>query len=253
MHRRRSRPESSDRPQQEIDPADGDLHPGTTDLDIGLAIVLLDEGRYTEISARLRREGFEPDRNAAGNPTPQRWKARNLPVTVDFLLPPLVGSEQGGTVHPLEGDFGALIAPGLELAMSERASVQVAGRTLTGEEASRAVPVCGPGAFVVLKALALADRGEPKDAFDLIYVLRRWGPGISNIADRLARHSEAHAEVVREALEKLANDFDSVDGLGPRRAAAFDGDASDDAAAADAHGYVADLLTLCRDRGLIGE
>ena len=32
--------------------------------------------------------------------------------------------------------------------------------------------MCGPGAFVVLKALAFRDRGEPKDAYDLVYVLR---------------------------------------------------------------------------------
>lgn len=49
-------------------------HPGTNDLDIGLALALFDDERYTEISARLRAEGFAPDTNDAGNPTVQRWR-----------------------------------------------------------------------------------------------------------------------------------------------------------------------------------
>ena len=38
-------------------------HVGTRDLDLGFAIGLVDEGRYTEISTRLVRCGFAPDRN----------------------------------------------------------------------------------------------------------------------------------------------------------------------------------------------
>ncbi|HEY1456909.1 MAG TPA: hypothetical protein VGF15_00195, partial [Solirubrobacteraceae bacterium] len=69
------------------DPESGQGHPGTNDLDVGLAIALLDDQRHTEISTRLRQEGFAPDVNEKGNPTPQRWKLRDVKVTVDFLLP----------------------------------------------------------------------------------------------------------------------------------------------------------------------
>ncbi len=44
-----------------------DPHPGTNDLDIGLALALLDDKRYAEISQRLRQEGFRPDTNAKDN------------------------------------------------------------------------------------------------------------------------------------------------------------------------------------------
>jgi hypothetical protein len=59
----------------------------------------------------------------------------------------------------------------------------------------------------VLKALALADRGELKDAYDIVYVLRRWPHGITDIADRLAHHAAEHREVVERALKALAGDF----------------------------------------------
>ena len=234
------------------DPETGDLHPGTNDLDVGLAIGLLDEEQYAEISKRLRQEDFEPDRNELGNRTPQRWRLAGCNVTIDFLMPPIPGAERGGRIHNLEGDFGALITPGLQLAFDEHHEVIMEGYTLNGEAVRRSIPVCGPAAFVVLKSLAFADRSEPKDAYDLIYVIRRWPNGIADIASRLVTHAGKHSGVVRCALEKLANDFATPQNHGPRRAAAFDGSQGDDlaAASADAHGYVDDLLRLCHEQGL---
>ncbi len=81
------------------DPETGSGHPGTSDLDVGLAVALLDDRRYAEVGERLRREGFGPDRNVRGNPTPQRWKLGDLNVTVDFLLPPIPGAERGGRIR----------------------------------------------------------------------------------------------------------------------------------------------------------
>lgn len=230
------------------DPDTGDMHPGTNDLDVGLAIGLLDDEQYAEISHRLRQEGFAPDRNENGNPTPQRWKLAGFSVTVDFLMPPIPGAVTGGRIHKLEGDFGALIAPGLELAFDERHEITVSGHTLNGETVRRRIPVCGPAAFVVLKSFAFADRGEPKDAYDLVYVLRRWPGGVSGIADRLASHAKKHPAIVQDALGKLANDFATTASHGPRRAAAFHAAGREDLdeATADAHGYVDDLLRACR-------
>jgi predicted nucleotidyltransferase len=231
-------------------------HAGTNDLDIGIAVVLLDNRQYFEISHRLRQEGFEPDRNEKGNVTLQRWRWGDRNVTVDFLLPPVEDAREGGRVLALEGDFGVLIAPGLELAFDERVQVTIDGHTLKGEQVTRTIPVCGPAAFIVLKAYAFADRGEPKDAYDLVYVIRRWKTGGADaIADRLARHSNRHPDLVTPALELLARDFDSPDQIGPLRVAEFEGaiDEQRDEVAADAHGHVDDLLRACRYRGLLAE
>jgi hypothetical protein len=226
-------------------------HPGTNDLDVGLAIALLDDDEYAELGERLRQEGFGPDENSKGNPTPQRWKLGSLKVTIDFLLPPIPGAEDGGRMQPLEPDLSAMITPGLQLAQNEREEVVLDGHTLKGERVKRAIPVCGPATFVVLKALAFGDRGEPKDAFDLVYVLRRWPGGITDIVDRLGTHIETDPEIVGAALSRLSSDFDTPDSHGPLRAAEFDGEQGEDldAGAADAHGYVDDLLRQCRRRG----
>ncbi len=235
--------------------ADDDLHPGTNDLDVGLALALLDDHRYAEISARLRAEGFEPDESEGGNKIVQCWRLKDLKVTVDFLISPAPGDPPKTRIKNLEGDFGALVAPGLPLAFDERVNVELEGFTLTGERTSRTIPVCGPAAFVVLKALAFGDRGEPKDAYDLTYVIRGTPGGPRAIADGLKQHAEDHAETVQEALGLLHRDFDGPDAIGPQRAARFAVPTSApryeiDNQAADAHGFVDDLLSKCRDLGL---
>lgn len=226
------------------DDDDNERHPGTNDLDIGLALALLDDERYAEISARLRAEGFEPDTNANGNPTVQRWRLGDLKVTVDFLMAPAPDQDAKLRVQNLEPDFGALVTPGLELAFDEQVQIELDCHTLKGEPARRTVPVCGPAAFVVLKALAFGDRAEPKDAYDLVYVIRHTTGRGPAIADRLRVHAERHRSVVHRAITLLARDFDAPDALGPRRAAQFSAaDPSElDHSAADAHGFVDDFL-----------
>ena len=70
-------------------PEDVDVHVGTMDLDVGLQLALLDEGRYRKLTERLRDAGFEMDKNDEGNPTRQRWTITGAgTVTVDFLIAP---------------------------------------------------------------------------------------------------------------------------------------------------------------------
>jgi hypothetical protein len=61
--------------------------------------------------------------------------------------------------------------------------------------------------------------------------------------------------VVTQALKLLVRDFGSPELLGPLRVAEFEGasDAERDEIAADAHGYVDDLLRACRSKGLLGD
>ena len=144
-------------------------HSGTTDLDLGLALAILDEQRYQDLSARLRSAGFSPDVNNAGNVVLQHWVINSgSRVTIDFLIPQQAGNGQAGRLFHIESDLAAIITDGLDLAFRDRRSAPLSGYTLFNERADRDIPVCGPGAFTVLKALAFRNRGENKDAYDLI-------------------------------------------------------------------------------------
>jgi len=219
-------------------------HVGTIDLDIGLTLALLEEGRYQSFTERLRRAGFEPDRSEEGRQTRQRWRITDSDaVNIDFLIPPSSDADQGGKLRDIEKDFAAVITPGLKLAFQDRRGVRLEGMTIFGERAARDVWVCGPGAFVVLKALAFDGRGDAKDAYDLYYLVRNFGAGVEEVAAglrTLLKDREA-----QKALTVLERDFHEHDGLGPLRVAEFLQGGPDDEIQADVVGFIRRLLTRC--------
>ncbi len=218
-------------------------HVGTLDLDVGLALAILDDQRYQALTERLRQAGFTQDQNDQGQPTRPRWKIEGQArVTVDFLIAPSLPDDKPGRLRNIEQDFAAIIAPGLHLAFADRERVRLDGKTIFGEVAARDVWVAGPGAFVVLKALAFRSRGENKDVYDLFYVLRHLTGGLADIVRRLEPHAEDPS--AREALAVLKEDFAEIDSLGPRRVAEFLLGAPDDALQADVRGLVLDFLEL---------
>lgn len=220
----------------------GDRHIGTRDLDLGFAVSVLDDERYEVIAERLRRAGLHPDVNNHERPTRQRWRVdldENRKVAVDFLIAPVAG-ENAGSPFSLEDDLAATVTPGIDLAFRDRDIVTLDGYTIRGEHATRRVPVCGPAAFVVLKAIAFRRRGERKDAYDLYYVLRRYGDSVADVAARLRPLLDS--DVAREALVYLREDFERVDAVGPQRIAQFLEPPDPDAVRADASAFVLALL-----------
>ena len=230
--------------KQEVSPHGVDAHVGTMDLDMGLTVALLEEGRYRTLTERLRRAGFVQDTSGRGHPTRQRWRIDGRErITVDFLIPPSLPGDRGGALRNIEPDFAAIIAPGLHLAFQDRERVEIAGETIFGEQATRTISVCGPGAYVVLKSLAFRLRGENKDAYDLYYVVRNYGAGVSDVASRLVPLLGDPSAI--DAMRILREDFCDHDGVGPRRVAEFLFGNPDDEIQADVVGFVRELLHRC--------
>ena len=214
-------------------------HAGTMDLDMGLALAILNRERYRELGARLRDAGFEPDVNEQGNVRLQTWTALTPhPVRVDFLIPPTDEAETGGTLLHIEPDLAAIVTLGLELAFKDQRRIDLSGVTPSGARATRSIPVCGPGAFTVLKALAFGNRTENKDAYDLFYV---WsGVGIPEITESLAPlRPSTHID---DALSVIERDFCNHEGLGPIATAQFITRGLDDNVQADVVGHAQALL-----------
>ncbi|MBW2258077.1 MAG: nucleotidyl transferase AbiEii/AbiGii toxin family protein [Deltaproteobacteria bacterium] len=212
-------------------------HVGTRDLDLGLSLAVLDEELYKDISARLRDRDFRHGLNEEGNPTRQTWVLPDQRISVDFLIPRSDRGPAAGRLQNLESDFAAIVTPALPLAFRDFVVVPIEDRTPREELARRDVRVCGPAAFVVMKAHALRLRGENKDAYDLVYTLQSYGDGtVREVADRFA--AIANTLEARDALTFLAEDFASPEHLGPKRAAEFRTGGSDARVQADAFGYV---------------
>jgi hypothetical protein len=220
-----------------------EAHVGTTDLDLGLSLAVLDDNRYEAIASSLVRAGFEPDVNENGQRTRQRWRSTLHPrLTIDFLIPPASETTEPGTLQSLTSDLAAYVIPGLDLAHRDRVRVRLAGTTLRGARTERDVWVCGLAAFIVLKALAFAKRSKDKDAYDLVYVLQTRPEDVARAVDTL-RALLQNPDVDR-ALAILRSEFDAVDGHGPIAVATFLTRGPDAVIQADAVAYVRDLLRL---------
>jgi predicted nucleotidyltransferase len=218
-----------------------EAHVGTRDLDLGLSLAVLDDERYREISARLRDRGFEPGRTEQGNVTRQTWTLPGQRITIDFLIPRVEAGPSPGKLQSLEGDFAAIVTAALPLAFTDYDAVTIDDSTLADEVASRTVNVCGPAAFVAMKAHAIRLRAKDKDAYDLVYVLKHYGDGtVEEVASRYVVFAEV--EEAKEALDILRADFASEKHLGAVRAARFRAGRSDPALQADAFGYVQEFL-----------
>ena len=224
---------------QENLPSDLEPHAGTMDLDMGLALAILNQERYRELGIRLRDAGFKPDVNDQGNRRFQSWiTGGDHPVAVDFLIPPTDQTGEGGTLLHIESDLAAIVTPGLALAFEDRCRKELSGTIPSGARATRNIPVCGPGAFTVLKALAFGNRTANKDAYDLFYAWR--GVGIPKVAERLAVLQPN--PYIDEALSVIEMDFCNHDGPGPIGTAHFITQGRDDDVQADVVGLARELL-----------
>jgi len=166
---------------------------------------------------------------------------------VDFLIPPSLNTDKGGDLRHIEKDFAAVITPGLRLAFQDKKKVPLKGTTLMGEKAEREIWVCGPGAFIVLKALAFHQRGENKDAYDLYFVIRNYGKGVDDVFKCLSPLLK-EAET-KKAIEIMTRDFVDPDSLGPSRVTQFQYNEPNPDLQADVAGYIRELLDKCSKAG----
>ncbi len=225
--------------EQDPPPFDLGAHAGTIDVDLGLDVTLFDDRRYQALRTRLVEAGFEPDLNNEDQPMLQRWRTVDAPVVkIDFLINPSPEAGPEERMMRFDRDFRAFLIPGLALAFKDRRTIELSGRTLRGEQATRKFHVCGPGAFTVLKALAFANRGVEKDAYDLYYV---WdGIGIKEVAACL--RPLRGSEVVERSLAYIERDFCDLESIGPMRAAWFMNRPGDENVLADVAGLARRLL-----------
>ena len=200
-----------------------DPHVGTTDLDLGLAIRVLEEEHYEELANRMTEAGFEHDENQSGNKTLQRWRLiENHKVLIDFLIDQRKGGPKPSKLEHMK-KMAACVTPGLHLAFQDQEDYLFSNeKTIKGALATKRIRICGPGAFVVLKSLAYQNRGRDKDAYDLHYVVRHYGKSVDDVVSRLK--PLLTDPVAKKALEALEENFFSMDHIGPISVESFLGE-----------------------------
>lgn len=237
---------------------DDSRHIGTSDLDLVLSRDLLDAKRYSSLASQLRQHQYESVSTIQnGKQHLKRWQWRrqnqgnfHQSILIEFLMPAVGDGERGRQTKFLEKDFAALEMDGLAIAFVDPVCISISG-VLDGGDLTRDVYVCNPAAFLVLKVRAVQLRYEPKDAYDLFYMLKYYGDpktGLQEIAQKLDDlcQQKEHAHFIRDAVVFVRSNLSSQNHEAVRRVALFLGLSAEDANAIHVEfaGYLQDLLKL---------
>jgi len=202
-------------------------HVGTTDVDLVIGLALGDESpeAYRTLENNLKKTGFTAQSSF-------RWEMNvdGVKVTVEFLCE-TDQVAQGKIFKPKQGagsGLGAFNVRGAQLVTRDYVECGIEADRLDGGGRSRVVArVASILSYTVLKTFAFQDRHENKDSYDLIYCLLNFDSGPEDAGRAVARSAIRDEAQVREALQLLAERFESVDHDGPRAYASFlaaDGD-----------------------------
>jgi stress response protein SCP2 len=195
-------------------------HVGSIDVDIVLDHRTIDAEVYRTIREHLAQHGYEEGPQPFVFFRTVTVGSQAVKVQVDFLAGEYQGtgkSHRHQTVQTLK----ARKARGSDLVFNNMTEqVKIVGHLPNGAIDSATIKVAGIVPFIVMKAMALADRVKAKDAWDIWFCLQNFPGGNSALA--LAFHPYLHNKLVQEALTKIADKFRSPAHFGPQAVADFD-------------------------------
>ena len=152
------------------------------------------------------------------------------------------------TVLKVPVDF--LRGQDVDLLFAHPLQQEIHGRLPEGGAEAVVVQVASVVPFLVLKALALDERGKAKDAWDIYYCLKNYPGGVEELVRLFHSYHGQHS--VKIGLQFMKNHFASLHGLGPNQVVHFQevSDAEEEARVRrDAYERVQYLL---RQLGVIG-
>lgn len=231
-----------------------DPYTGTLDVDLIVDPLGVPEETYRTIAETLRARGYWQEPRPK---QPFQWFRRigidGEPITVeiDLLAPATARTGRQHRHEHIEGVPLARRTVGAELVREAYVEREFAGRLPDGRPNRVRLRVASVAVVVVLKALAMADRDTPKDAYDLDYLLAHTAGGPGAVADEFA--ALPSSDPVTRAVAVLAEKFESIDAYGPTSVAAYRGRTlgtpEADAIQAAAFARVQRLLEALRERG----
>jgi hypothetical protein len=187
------------------------MHAGTSDVDIVLNLEVLAAGNeYASLADQLNARGFTRwvDEGRAAS---WRWRRRvseHIEVVVELLRD--AGDEAPGRSISVDGErVSALTIKHARIVHDWYQEKEISAELLDGNGVSvDVVRFADVPAFVILKALALDQRQERKDAADLIHVIRYSG-SVEDVAALFVERirSGLHPEAVQDGLAALSKRF----------------------------------------------
>jgi hypothetical protein len=119
----------------------------------------------------------------------------------------------------VQRDLQAVVIPGSSIVFSHNFEHEVEGVLPNGAETKVLAKVSDVVGSLATKGLALKGRYKEKDAYDIYFVLRRYGGGPEKVAEEV--RGFINEPVVAEALEEIRDKFRTARSEGPFQVAYF--------------------------------
>ncbi|KAF7963793.1 hypothetical protein AWV80_05775 [Cupriavidus sp. UYMU48A] len=240
-------------------PPDVPAHAGTSDVDVVLNLAVIANGDgYSALADQLAARGFERHTTSNGSRSSWQWVRKvdeHMHVLVEFLRD--AGTDRPGKPVTVDGErVSALAVQYGGIVHDWYGERKVTARLLDGGGiSSEVVRFADVPAFVILKALALDDRMENKDAGDLIHVIRYAGT-LDEVAELFVQRqlSTAHPGAIDAGLQALRRRFcddedaEGYEKAGPVAYAKFHGIDDDEDGLVAKQRYAAGLVQALLDR-----
>jgi len=200
-------------------PESTEKHTGSLDIDLAVDANHVTSDTYETIRKTLVRHGYEQSEQ------PFRF-FRTFPfeggtpvrVEVDFLAGEYGGTGGSHRTQPVQ-DLRARKARGCDLVFDHTLKVRLSGTMPDGARNEVEIRIAGPVPFLVMKGMAHWSRKNPKDAYDIYWLVRHYPGGIETLQAELGK--ALPNPLILEGLAKIRSKFGSVDAVGPVWTAQF--------------------------------
>jgi hypothetical protein len=204
-----------------------DQHVGSLDIDVALDAFSIPADAYKTILEILNERGFYHRKDKLGKDIPASFLKKvifeggeEIEVQIDFLAP-----EYGGTPeqkrHQVIQDMLARKGRGTDIVFDQTELIRLSGRISGGANIEADIKVANVTACFVMKGIALGERTNEKDAYDLYMLARYYKEGPESVLSELKK-LENHS-LMKEALKNIEEQFRDVKSRGPVSVATFIG------------------------------
>ena len=200
-------------PDPEVD------HIGSTDVDLALDHRRFDEPGYRTLQELLEKHDYQLDTN---QPFIYRRTIiiddNEIVVQVDLLSGEYGGTGSSRRTQRIQ-DIRPRKARGADIAFDDPVQVEISGTLPNGAIDKATISIASIVPFIVMKAMAMRDRLKQKDPYDIYYCLRYFPEGMDNIVASMQLLK--NNKLIGEALDILAEKFNSPDHVGPTHVVEF--------------------------------
>jgi predicted nucleotidyltransferase len=188
-------------------------HSGTLDVDLAIDRRVVGVPDMFLIENILKKNGY----SQSGSTDHVFYKNvnkedRKIPIKVELLT--------GESADKTKGI--AMAVPGCDLAFERPIESPISGLFPDGSEHEVMVRYASIVPMICMKAMALKDRNEPKDAYDIYYFIKNFEAGTKNLASEFIKLQDV--QKVEEGITLLKEEFSDIHSIGPRYVADFMGE-----------------------------